>query len=191
MSSAIVRLESVVTDALSRMNTGAEMLALASEDFARAGQGVSGVLTQAQSLTGQLTQSAASLTGASHVMETLLVDYRATQDAVGRMLTTVQATVEAAKRDASLTADVLQRLDASAGRLAVAQKAADEYLDSVTQVLAQAHQSFAESVTRTLNSGNKEFHDAMSSATKMLRETIQELDSVLTGLTPRASQGAR
>jgi ABC-type transporter Mla subunit MlaD len=185
MSNAIVRLEAVVTDALTKMNSGAEMLALASEDFARAGQGVSGVLAQAQGLTGQLTKSAASLTDASGSMESLLADYRSTRDAVAQMLTTVQATVEAAKRDASLTADVLQRLDASANRLAVAQKAADEYLDSVTQVLARAHQSFAESVSRTLNSGNQEFHAAMSSATKMLRETIFELDSVLSGVGPR------
>jgi len=191
MSSALGRLESVVTDAITRMNSGAEMLALASEDFARAGQGVSGVLTQAQGLTGQLTQSAAALTAASASMETLLADYRATRDAVAQMLTTVRATVDAAKRDASLTADVLQRLDASASRLAVAQKAADEYLDSVTQVLARAHQSFAESITRTLNAGNKEFHDAMSSATKMLRETITELDSVLANATPRTPLRAR
>lgn len=185
MSNAIGRLEGVVTDAITRMNSGAEMLALASEDFARAGQGVNGVLTQAQGLTGQLTQSATSLTAASVSLETLLADYRTIRDSVGQMLTTVKATVEAAKREASLTADVLQRLDGSASRLAVAQKAADEYLDSVTQVLARAHQSFADSVSRTLNAGNKEFHDAMSSATKMLRETITELDSVLANAAPR------
>jgi ABC-type transporter Mla subunit MlaD len=191
MSNAIGRLESVVTDAITRMNSGAEMLALASEDFARAGQGVNGVLTQAQGLTGQLTQSAASLTAASASLETLLADYRATRDSVGQMLTTVKATVEAAKREASLTVDVLQRLDGSASRLAVAQKAADDYLDSVTQVLARAHQSFADSVSRTLNAGNKEFHDAMSSATKMLRETITELDSVLANAAPRTISRAR
>ena len=110
MSNAIIRLEGVVTDAITRMNSGAEMLALASEDFARAGQGVSGVLTQAQGLTGQLTQSAALLTAAGASLETLLADYRKTRDSVAQMLTTVRATVDAAKHEASLTADVLQRL---------------------------------------------------------------------------------
>jgi ABC-type transporter Mla subunit MlaD len=191
IATAIGKLESVTTDAIGRMNSSAETLALAADDFARAGNGVSGVLTQAQGLTGQLTQSATSLTAASGSMETLLADYRATRDTVAQMLEVVKSTVEAARREASLTTDILQRLDSSAEKLAVAQHAADEYLQKITDVLATSHQAFADSVSRTLNSGNREFLDAISTATKMLRETIMELDGVLTSAVPATGTRGR
>jgi methyl-accepting chemotaxis protein len=191
IATAIGKLESVTTDAIGRMNSSAETLALAADDFARAGNGVSGVLTQAQGLTGQLTQSATSLTAASGSMETLLADYRATRNTVAQMLEVVKSTVEAARREASLTTDILQRLDSSAEKLAVAQHAADEYLQKITDVLATSHQAFADSVSRTLNSGNREFLDAISTATKMLRETIMELDGVLTSAVPATGTRGR
>jgi ABC-type transporter Mla subunit MlaD len=175
IGAAIGKLESVTTDAIGRMNSSAETLALAADDFARAGTGVSGVLAQAQGLTGQLTQSATSLTTASRSMDTLLADYRATRDTVAQMLEVVKSTVEAARREASLTTDILQRLESSSEKLAGAQRAADEYLQKITDVLATSHQAFADSISRTLNSGNREFLDAISTATKMLRETIMEL----------------
>lgn len=191
IAAAIGKLESVTTDAIGRMNLSAETLALAADDFARAGTGVSGVLTQAQGLTGQLTQSATSLTSASRSMEALLTDYRATRDSVAQMLEAVRSTVEAARREAALTTDILQRLDSSAEKLAVAQRAADEYLQKVTDVLATSHQAFAESVSRTLNSGNRDFLDTISTATKMLSETIKELDGALTSLTPATGTRGR
>jgi ABC-type transporter Mla subunit MlaD len=191
IATAIGKLESVTTDAIGRMNSSAETLALAADDFARAGNGVSGVLTQAKGLTGQLTQSATSLIAASGSMETLLTDYRATRDTVAQMLEVVKSTVEAARREASLTTDILQRLDSSAEKLAFAQHAADEYLQKITDVLATSHQAFADSVSRTLNSGNREFLDAISTATKMLRETIMELDGVLVSSVPATGTRGR
>lgn len=185
MASCVGKLESVTTDAIALMNAGAQTLAGAAGDFARAGQGVTSVMNQAQGIAGQLVQSATSLSNASHAVETLLVDYRTTRDAVSHMLSTVQQTLDAARREASLTENVLQRLNASAERLAVAQKAADEYLQQVTDVLATSHEQFAEAMNRTLNAGNKSFIDSVSSATKMLSETIQELDSALSNASGR------
>ena len=58
-------------------------------------------------------------------------------------------------------------------------------------MLATSHESFANSMKRTLDKGNSEFLDAMSRATKMLREAISELESSLGGAMPRASVRAR
>jgi hypothetical protein len=191
IATAVVRLESVTTDAIQGMNAGAETLAGAASDFARAGQGVGGVLTQAEGLTQNLTQSATSLTGATRSMDTLLIEYRQTRDAVSQMLNAVQATVDMARREASLTADVLQRIDGAATRLAAAQHAADEYLDRVSGVLGESHQAFADSITRTLNTGNREFLDQMSTAVKLLRESVQELEHSLGGVLPRTGTRGR
>lgn len=191
MSAAVVKLEGVTTDAVLRMNSGAETLAIAADDFARAGQGVAGALSQAQVLTSQLTQSTQALASASNALESLLADYRATRDVVAQMLVTVRTTVESAKREASLTEDVVRRLEASAIKLASAQTEADSYLEKVTEVLGTAHQAFADVITRSLNAGNREFVDAMSRATKLLGETIQELEGALGNAVPRAAAVGR
>lgn len=191
MTAAVAKLEAVTTDAITRMNDGATTLAIAADDFARAGQGVTGTLSQAQALTGQLAQSSQALASASSSMDTVLADYRTTRDAVAQMLTTVRAAVESAKREASLTEDVVKRLETSAAKLAAAHGEADAYLEKITDVLATAHESFAAAVNRTLETNNREFLDQLSSAVKMLRETIQELEGALGGAAPRSVTATR
>lgn len=191
MSNGIVRLEQVTTDAIARMNSGADTLAIAADNFARAGAGVSGVMTAARDLGAQLTQSAGVLSSASGAVESVLNDYRAARDSVASALSSVQGALDSARREASLTADVLQRLESSAGKLATAQRSADEYLQQVTEVLATSHEGFAKSMQRTLEAGNREFHNELSRATKMLREAITELETTLGGVSPRANTGAR
>lgn len=191
VSTAIARIEGVTTDAIARMNSGAETLALAVDDFARAGSGVSAVMQKTQEVGSQLSQASLSLTAASSSVELVARESKAVRDSLSQMLSAVSAAVEAAKKEASLTADVLQRIDAAANRLAVAQKSADEYLSRVTDVLAVSHEGFAASMKRTLEKGNGEFFEAMSRATKMLREAIFELESTLGGIAPKSAGRAK
>lgn len=182
MAVVVTKMETVTSESIARMNSGAETLALAADDFSRAGSGVSTVMTKAESVAAQLTQSASSLAGATNAVEALLKDYKSVRDSVAHMLTVLQSTVEAARKEASITADVLQRLELSASKMASAQKAADEYLQQVTDVLATSHDSFAQAITKTLNTGNREFLNGVSGATKMLKESIVELENALGGL---------
>jgi len=184
MVAAVQRMESVTTDAIHGMNAGARTLASAADDFAKAGQGVTGVLNRAEVLSRDLTQSAGALGEASRSLGDVLQQYRQTRDSVAQMLSAVQAAVEAAKREAGMTSDVLERLNRAAERLGTAQKAADEYLKQVTDVLAESHQAFAESMTRTLDVGNRAFLERVSEAIKMLREVIDELGETLEGVLP-------
>lgn len=182
MAVVVTKMESATSDSIARMNSGAETLALAADDFARAGSGVSTVMAKAESIATQLTQSADSLAIASNTVEILLKDYKSVRDSLGQMLSVLQSTVEAARREASITADVLHRLELSAGKLASAQQAADEYLQQINNVLATSHDSFAQQITRTLNVGNREFLNGVSGATKMLKESIIELEEALSGI---------
>lgn len=191
MSTGIARMESVTSDAITRMNAGADTLAIIVEDFAKAGAGVSTVMQQAREVGGQLTQSARSLLSASNSIDGVLGESRAVRDSLSQMLGAVTAAVEAAKKEASITTDVLSRLDAAAGRLSDAQRSADEYLSKVTEVLATSHQAFAESMQETLSKANSEFYEKMSTATKRLREVIAELESALGGSIPRVATRGR
>jgi hypothetical protein len=139
-------------------------------------------------LTRQLTEAAGSVGQASNSLEGILVDYRSTRDIVRQMLEAVRGSVEAAKREASLTTDVLQRIEGASARLGDAHERADAYLGSVTAVLGETHTAFAANIDRTLNTANKAFYDSLSQATKLLREAIVELEQTMGSLHPRPAR---
>ena len=178
-------MRSVTTDALSRMNSGAETLYVAASDFAKAGQGVNSVFAQAASVADRLSQAAVALGASGRALETVVADYKLTREMLASMLVELGTIVASAKKEASLTADVLSRIDGSAAKLALAQQQADSYLESVSEVLGGAHQEFADNMRRTLGEANRLFYDQLSSATALLRAGIQELETTLAELGAR------
>ena len=64
-------------------------------------------------------------------------------------------------------------------RLQEAQRAADTYLEGVTEVLGQAHTEFANQIQATLRSSNTAFHQELSQAVNYLKDAIQNLGDVL------------
>lgn len=87
--------------------------------------------------------------------------------------------IELAGKEASITADVLQRIEASTTQLGLAQKAADEYLEGVNLVLEQSADSFKNAVVNTLSKVNYEFHEKLSAAVGLLATAVQELEGSL------------
>lgn len=179
MHASVEAMRGITSDALNKMNSGAETLYVAASDFAKAGQGVSGVLSQATNVSGQLAQAAGAIAGATRSLDGVLSDYKAARDVLSQLIESLQATVENARRDASLTSDILQRLEGAAARLATAQQEADHYLGKVSEVLAESHQTFANSMKRTVEEANTQFYQSLSKATGLLREGIQELEAAL------------
>lgn len=186
MAQNVATMTQVNTTAINKMNAGAEQLNVASGNFATAGQKVSNVLTQTAEVAANLADAASAVrTGAVSINE-LLRDYRAQRDAVGELLAEVRVTVEGARKEASLTADILARIQGAAERLGVAQKQADEYLDGVSRVLGDAHNAFAAEIKKTLDTSNHAFHGKLSTAVSMLSAAISEFELTLTtaGLQP-------
>lgn len=186
MANSVTALRAVTTESVSKMNSGAETLYVAANDFAKAGQGVSGVLTQATTVSVQLSQAAGSVAAATRSLDGALADYKATRDVIARMVSELQATVAAAKKEASLTADILQRIDAAAAKLGRAQEEADAYLGKVTEVLTEAHQSFTKNLHQSLTSANTDFYSELSRATKLLSDGIKELELALSDVKVKA-----
>ena len=180
MTQSVDRLSQTTGKSVDQMLTGAELLATASRDFATAGDRVTGVMSQVANVSSKLSETSGALISGSATLQQLLGDYRSQRDAVQQLVNELRATVEAARKEASLTGDVLARIEASAARLADAQRQADDYLDGVSQVLGEAHAAFATEVTRTLDRANTEFHTKLASAVQMLSATVGELDTTLT-----------
>jgi len=176
MQEAVATIAQVTTSALDKMNYGADTLNTASTSFARAGDRVSSAMGQAATVAGKLAELTGAMTTSASALQQAAGDYRAQRDAVSTLVTELRTVIESAKREASLTTNVLARIEAATVKLATAQVQADHYLDGVSKVLGEAHQSFADATMRTLDRANTEFHSKLTSGVALLAAGIQELE---------------
>ncbi len=182
---AITQMSEVTTSALTGMNQGAENLILATEDFSKAGQSVAGVLHEATGVATKLSLSADAVSMATGTIESIVSDYATIRQQLNEMIQALKSTVESAKKEASLTTDVLTRINQATDKLAAAQNQADRYLDQVSEVLEQTHQEFSSSMRSTLNEANQQFFQHLTAAISLLGGSIEELDNVLSNFSAR------
>lgn len=185
MAQSISTLTTATSSTVDKMSAGASRLDTAATNFAAAGDRVAAVMGQTATVSGKLAELSGSLTTSSGALQDALRDYKAQRDSVSALLAEVRSTVELARKEASLTGDVLQRIEASTDKLSKAQKTADEYLDGVNQVLADSSEAFYNSVADTLAKVNYDFHFKLSSAVGLLSTAVQELEVSLGSLAPR------
>jgi Mg2+ and Co2+ transporter CorA len=183
INSAVAVMHATTTEAMSAFNTSAETLHLASRDFAQAGQSVSATLDKSALVADQLVQAAGSVVAASSGLGEMFGDYKAAREAMVEQVRSLQLLAEQVRRDASMSGEVLARIEFATGKLIAAQQDADDYLAKISDVIAVAHQSFSEGMTRAVGEANREFHLALSDSVKLLREGIHELESTLDAAT--------
>jgi hypothetical protein len=128
------------TSTIDKMNAGAGTLNPAVGDFAIATQGITDLMLGTTKTSEALTQTVGSLTAATRVLENIAKDHQASRDVLDHMLTELRTTIENAKKEASLTSDILTRIDSATTKLAQAQNEAESYLEKISEVLA-AHSS--------------------------------------------------
>ena len=182
---SVSTLTSATTSSIERMNTGAEALVIAADDFAKAGQGVAGTMNAAADATEKIQSSSQSLSSATSSAQQIFADYRRTSDALAAMLSDLKITMDGAKKEASLTTQLVSQLKAAADQLGQAQQQADSYLQGVNKVLTETHKSFANEISNTLRQGNSQFQQELSQAVGLLRSGIQELGDTLDDLPGR------
>jgi hypothetical protein len=166
-------------DSISRMSSGAELLYVASGDFAKAGQGVSASLNQASGAMDKIQAATQSLSSAMSGTIEVFEEYKKSRDAFAMMVADLKTTIQNAKKEAFLTSDLVQKLQGAAAQLANAERQSEAYLGSVNEVLAKAHASFAENVERTLNQGNSRFHIELAKAVDLLASGIRDLENAI------------
>jgi hypothetical protein len=182
MAQNVAVLTQTTSSSVEKMNAGAEALGAASRNFATAGERVSGVMGQVADVTSKLTETSGALTSGASAIQELLRDYKTQRDAVSSLVSELRSTVEAARKEASLTDDILARIESSTTRLGTAQKQADEYLEGVSRVLGEAHNTFATEVMKTLDKANHGFHTKLTTAVSMLSSAVDELQLTLAAM---------
>lgn len=179
---AVARMSEVTTAALTDLNQGAGTVLTAAHEFGRAGQSVAGVFERSTGVAKELSASAEAVSASTRAMGTIVDDHRRMRQELSEMIDALKNTVASARKEATLTADILTRIDSATQKLAAAQNQADRYLGQVTEVLEQAHQGFASSMRNTLSAANQQFFQHLTDATALLRESIGELEAVLSGI---------
>jgi len=185
LQDTVARLAGATDKAIAGMNSGAETLYVAASDFAKAGQGVSDTMKASTAAVEAIKGASGQLTLATDGARSLFADYGKTRDTFALMVTELKQTVENAKREASMTSEIIGKFEAAAAQLSAAQKESEEYLRGVSEVLVKAHDSFAESIERTMREGNRAFQGELSSAVQLLSGAIKNLGDTIDDFSPR------
>lgn len=179
MRQAVESMRSSTADTVNKMNLGAADMLKAANEMVRVGTTTSSALERAHSLVDQLANASAGLATSSATLNKALDDYKTMRDTMAVMVEQLKATVENAKKEASLTADILHRIEAATGSLHIAQLQSEEYLAGVSKVLEGAHDQFGRQIISTLDNVNGEFHKHVEKGVKALAGAIDELELVL------------
>lgn len=182
LQSSVSALSSATTSSIDRMNSGAEILAIAADDFAKAGQNVAGTMNATADATGKIQSSAQSLSSATTSVQQMFADYRRTSDAFAAMLADLKTTVETAKKEAGLTTQLVSQLKAAADQLGNAQLQAGKYLQGINEVLTKTNTDFANALTVTLGTANRGFQKELETGVSMLSSSIKDLSDTFDGL---------
>ncbi len=185
MKAAVDTMQRTTGDAYTKLNTGADRVAAAAADFAKAGQSVTGTLDKSEAVAGQLSHAAGSVAGVSSGLAAMVADYQGARDALGELVRSLQSAVDHAGKERYMTDDVLGRIEGATARLVEAQHTADGYLARVSDVIGEAHGTFNQGIRKTLEEVNKDFHRQLSDSVKLLRVGIQELQATLETVTSR------
>jgi hypothetical protein len=180
-------LSGATKEAIAGMGAGADKLATAARDFAQAGAGVSAVMSAATAVAERSNQAAETLATATAGARQLLDDQADANAVFAALVGDLRDTVAIARRDASLSAELVDRLQAAAERLGTAQQRADDYLQGVTRVLDQAHQAFADNIERTLRESNRQFQSELARAVGLLSGAIEDLGQTVETIAAKES----
>ncbi len=175
----IARLASVTTDAIDRMNAGADRLGTAATRFAEAGGHVGDVMDRAAMVGGKLAEVSGGLTAGSAGLQEALRDYRGQREAHAQVVAELRAVIESAREQSLLSDAALKRIEEAAKTLRASQDSAKEYLDGVSAVIKVALDSLGEGVVNAIGKANNAYHATLNNAVKTLKEAIDELESVL------------
>lgn len=182
MRDSINRLQTSTNSNIEKMGTGAEMLHGAS---VRLTENLSAVKASTEGLSAnaqQLVDASSNLSNALSAMQHALGDQKSVRDAIGMMVADLRNTVENAKKDASMTTELVANLERASGQLQKAQTDAGKYLSGISEVLAKAHSEFATQLRATLTDNNKAYQAELAQATNYLKGAIQDLGDVLDSL---------
>jgi hypothetical protein len=178
MQTCLTTLRDVTKDNTQRMESSAGTLSLAADNFAKAGSSVASVIQQTGIVTDKMATTSVALNASAATVQTALKDYNNAGRVMSQMVEELKATVEAAKKDATVSQALVNQIKQSAEHLQQAQSSVDGIFKEVCQELANAHEEFANNVVKGLKSSNTAYQKELKDAVDYLKTAIEELGEV-------------
>jgi len=185
MTELVAKVDRYSSSALDKLNLGATELHQAATEFAVAGGNVEATLTKSAQLSTTLNSAATNLTQVGQQLSAGMQDYQSQRDALKEMMGSMQSVVETAKREVTTTDALVKKLQDSAQQLAQANTEIDQYLLSVTNVLAESQRTFSEGMSKIVGEANLKFHEQLNSSVGLLRTGIEDLQDVVDSIPTR------
>lgn len=178
MQASVTSMRDVTKDNTLRMENSAGTLSLAADNFSKAGNSVAGVIQQTSTVTDKMATTSVALNVAATTVQTALTDYSSAGKAMSKMVEELKATVEVAKKDATVSQSLVNQIKTSAEHLLQAQSSVDGIFKEVCDELANAHEVFANNVVKGLKSSNTAYQKELKNAVDYLKTAIEELGEV-------------
>jgi len=178
MQASVTSMRDVTKDNTQRMENSAGTLSLAADNFSKAGNSVAAVIQQTSTVSDKMATTSVALNVAATTVQTALADYSSAGKAMSQMVEELKATVEIAKKDASVSQSLVNQLKQSAEHLMQAQSSVDGIFKEVCDELGNAHEVFANNVVKGLKSSNTAYQKELKDAVDYLKTAIEELGEV-------------
>lgn len=168
-------LEDVSLRAIEGMNQGALSMGSAAERFETAGLAVTGVFERSTGMADTLSSAAASLQVASTAVQRGFEQYDSTRKTVDAQVAALMGLIEAAKKEAGVSQELVNNIKASADAMRKSEAEARAHLDQVNVALVNAFTDFGNSLVSQVKSTIAETDRHLAQGTGHLNGVVQEL----------------
>ena len=140
-----------VANAVDRIIEGMTgLISGAAQEIMRSGRGFTEIFEKSSELSGELAETASALATSSREIGSVVTDYRSARETLQSMVDAMRATAEAARKDSTLNAEFVGRIEAATEKLTTAQGAADESLVKLKGVLSDVYGAFGAEMVETV-----------------------------------------
>jgi len=175
----VTALNNTSIDAIMGLKQGATLITTASEHFSEAGNKVSGVMKQAETVSAQLTKSTDSLAQASRSLDSQLSQYATTRDALARMVGEMNGMLERAKDEAGMNQQVIQKMQQTVNAFEKLNAIADVSFDAISGKLAETLTKFRQDMAQH----DSELHKNHADTLNQVASAYEPLAASIAGLT--------
>jgi hypothetical protein len=172
-------LSHITKESTELFNAGAHALQVSFKDFSKASGMVSTTMQAIEKASATIQGASSNLAQATSGVKDMMEEHRRTSDIFATIVSELRSTIENARHEASMTTQIVSRIQMATEQLGIAQNKAEEYLHGLTDVLAQAHAEFAGNIELTLRKSNTQFHEELSRAVSLVSGAIQDFGDVL------------
>jgi hypothetical protein len=161
--------------AIDGMNSGALSMGTAAQRFETAGNSVTTVLDRSSDIANSLGSAALTLQSASTAVQRGFEQYDSTRKTVDSQVAALMGLIEAAKKEAGVSQELVASIKASAEAMRHSEQEARAHLDQVNTALVKAFTDFGSSLVSQVKSTIAETDRHLAQGTGHLNGVVQEL----------------